>query len=118
MRLRIVAPCHQDFAAMPGQGATRSCAECNKSVHDLSRATPSEVRAFAADHVGRRACVRVGVAALAIAATTALSACSAADQGVQPVVQIGPLQPAPPKPDAGPADEPMVLGEMVSDPYH
>ena len=105
---------------MPAGGeGTRFCAECNQSVHDLSRATPSEVRAFAVDHAGRRACVRVGVAALAIAASTALTACSAADQAVQPLVQIGPLPPAPPKPDAGPPDDQLMVGEMsIDDRYH
>ena len=104
---------------MPARdGGARFCAECNESVHDLSRATPAEVRVFAAEHAGRRACVRVGVAALAIAATTALTACSAADQAVQPMVQIGPLPPAPSKPDAGPSDEPMLLGELRADDFH
>ena len=99
-----------------GEDGTRKCAECNESVHDLTRATPAEVRAFAADHAGRRACVRVGVAALAMAASAAMTACSAADQVVQPVVQIGPLPPAPPKPDAGPpVDDQVILGEMVQD---
>ncbi len=110
--LRIVAPCGQDWARMPGDARRRHCAHCDKHVHDLSARTRSQAQALLAR--GGDLCVRVRhdvdghlrfagevLGAVAIAATAMACTPTHRDDGFDPV-------PAPPRPAdvRGPMSEP------------
>jgi hypothetical protein len=60
-RLRILDPCHEDYDAMHGSGATRFCTSCRKHVTNLSELTEVEARAFLDAHAGEPVCVRYAV---------------------------------------------------------
>lgn len=59
--LRVVSPCHEDYGAMQGSGATRFCESCEKSVTNLSAMTRVDAEKFLAANAGKKVCVRYRV---------------------------------------------------------
>jgi hypothetical protein len=57
-QLRVLSPCHENYDAMRGGGATRFCERCEKSVTNLSELTRAEAQRFLAEHAGQSVCVR------------------------------------------------------------
>lgn len=57
-QLRVLSPCHENYDAMRGGGATRFCEQCEKSVTNLSELTRAEAQRFLERNVGKKVCVR------------------------------------------------------------
>ncbi|WP_309690607.1 hypothetical protein [Armatimonas sp.] len=55
--VRIAAPCHESWNAMPGSERVRSCERCQHKVYNLSELTTSEAEALIRSAEGRL-CVR------------------------------------------------------------
>lgn len=118
--LPILSPCQESFASMRGDGAVRSCARCEKDVHDLSAMTEPEARAVLERARGTRICVRyakddrglVRFRTLTVAAALAATACSV---GVDAPGSVGAPPPAatvaPPEADEGDHD----MGDAIVD---
>jgi hypothetical protein len=105
-------PCSLRFASLRGEGATRSCNQCGKQVHDLSSRTEEEARAlldaagegevcvrFLATRDGR---IRFRVAAVATALVVGSSGLALAAGGEPAATQPAPATRS--SGDAGPGD--------------
>src|SRR5262245_25879989 len=59
-KLRVIAPCSQDWNAMAGDDRARFCSRCDLTVHDLSAMPEADARALLAGEA-ERMCVRFAV---------------------------------------------------------
>lgn len=57
LRLRIAAPCTEDWATMRGDDRVRHCGRCDRNVYDLSQLEEDEVTALLSRE-GEKPCVR------------------------------------------------------------
>ena len=55
--VRVAAPCHESWDAMPGTDRTRSCERCQHKVYNLSELTTAEAEALLQSAEGRL-CIR------------------------------------------------------------
>ena len=58
-KIRIASPCHENWNDMTGDERSRHCAQCNKSVYNLSEMTEDEAIALLESRGQKETCVRI-----------------------------------------------------------